>query len=51
MKGGIAVLEIDWPTSGTTQVFGDIPANQALEITEFATEYRKRDYEPIPVPK
>jgi hypothetical protein len=47
----VAVLEIYWPTSGTTQVFRDIPANRAIEITEFATEYRKRDYQPIPLPK
>ena len=32
----IALLQIDWPTSGTTQVFRDIAANQAIEVTEFA---------------
>jgi len=47
----IAVLEVYWPTSGTTQVFRDIPANQGIEITEFASDYRKRDYKPIPLPK
>jgi len=37
----IATLEIYWPTSKTTQVFRDVPVDQAIEITEFATEYRK----------
>ena len=32
----VAVLEIHWPTSGTTQVFRDIAADQAIEVTEFA---------------
>ncbi len=35
----IAVLEIYWPTSGTTQVFRDIAADQAIEITEFEKDY------------
>ncbi len=37
----IAQLEIRWPASATTQIFRDIAANQAIEITEFATAYRK----------
>ena len=44
---GSLLLEIHWPTSGTTQVFHDIAANQAIEVVEFADEYRKRDYRPI----
>src|SRR5271170_6375659 len=36
----IAVLQIDWPTSGTTQVFRDLAVNQAIEVTEFVPEYR-----------
>ena len=36
----IAVLEIHWPTSGTTQVFRDIAADQAIQVTEFADQYR-----------
>ena len=36
----IALVEIYWPTSGTTQVFHDIAANQGLEVTEFAQQYR-----------
>jgi hypothetical protein len=47
----IALLEIHWPTSGTTQVFRDIAPNQAIEVTEFANNYRKLDWKPIPVPK
>jgi hypothetical protein len=47
----VAELEIHWPTSGTTQVFHDIPANQAIEVTEFASDYRKLDCKPIPTPK
>jgi hypothetical protein len=46
----VAVLKIDWPTSGTTQVFRDIPANQMIEITEFESHYRKLKYQPIPLP-
>jgi hypothetical protein len=47
----VALLEIHWPTSGTTQVFRDIAADQAIEITEFANDYRKLDWKPIPAPK
>ncbi len=47
----IALLEINWPTSGTTQTFRDLPANQAIEITEFAKDFRQRKYQAIPLPK
>jgi len=47
----VATLEIHWPTSGTTQVFHDISANQAIEVTEFAKDYRKLNWTPVPVPK
>lgn len=47
----IALLEIYWPTSGTTQTFRDLPANQAIEITEFASGPRKREYRSVPLPK
>jgi hypothetical protein len=30
----IAELTITWPTSETTQTFRDLPADQAIEITE-----------------
>jgi hypothetical protein len=49
--GRVALLEIHWPTSGTTQAFRDIAANQAIELTEFATDYRRLDWKPISVPK
>jgi hypothetical protein len=47
----VARLEIHWPTSGTTQVFHDIAANQAIEVTEFANDYHKLNWKPIPAPK
>jgi hypothetical protein len=46
----LAALEIHWPTSGTTQRFEDVPADQNIEITEFATEYQKLDLSPISLP-
>jgi hypothetical protein len=36
----VALLEIHWPTSDSTQVFHDIAADQVIEVTEFATAYR-----------
>jgi hypothetical protein len=36
----LARLEIFWPTSGTTQVFHDVDADQIIEITEFAEGFR-----------
>lgn len=47
----IATLEIRWPTSETTQVFHDIAADQAIEVTEFAEDYRKLDWKPLPQAK
>jgi hypothetical protein len=47
----VAELEVYWPTSGTTQVFKDLTANQGIEITEFAAQYRTRPYKPITVPR
>jgi hypothetical protein len=44
----IAVLEVYWPTSGTTQIFFDIAANQAIEVTEFAASYRLLNWKAIP---
>jgi hypothetical protein len=46
----VALLEVFWPTSGATQVFHDLAANQALEITEDAEEYQQRSYQPIALP-
>ncbi len=48
--GKVALLEIHWPTSGTTQVFRDIAVNQGVVITEFATDYQTRTWKPIPLP-
>jgi ASPIC and UnbV len=36
----VATLQIDWPTSGTTQVFRDIPINRSIEITELEQNYK-----------
>ena len=47
----VALLEVYWPTSRTTQTFRDLAPNQAIEITEFAANYRKLDWKPIPLPK
>jgi FG-GAP-like repeat/ASPIC and UnbV len=47
----VAVLEVYWPTSDTTQTFRDVRAGQAIEITELATEFRVREYKPVTVPK
>jgi hypothetical protein len=47
----VATLEIYWPTSGTTQVFHDLHVNQAIEITEFANDYRRLNWTPVPLPK
>ena len=49
--GRVATLEVHWPTSGTTQTFRDIPADQAIEVVEFAEDYRKLDWKPIPATK
>ena len=46
----IAVLEIHWPTSGTTQVFRDLGADQAIQVTEFADKFRVLTRKPIPSP-
>ncbi len=47
----VARVEIHWPTSGTTQVFEDIPADRAIEVTEFAESFRPLDWKPIPQPE
>ncbi len=47
----VATLEIHWPTSGTTQVFRDVPVNQAIEITELAESYRTLKWKPLPQPE
>ncbi len=47
----VAVLQIDWPTSGTSQVFRDIAADQIIEVTELAPDYRSIERQSIPLPK
>jgi hypothetical protein len=46
----VALLEVYWPTSGTTQVFRNIAADQAIEVTEFAADYRALGWTPTPAP-
>ena len=45
----VAVLEIHWPASGTTQVFRDIAANQAIEVTELEDHIRTLPRKPIAI--
>ncbi len=47
----VALLEVHWPTSGTTQVFRDIDADQVIEVTELATSLRRLDRKPVPQPE
>jgi hypothetical protein len=47
----VARIEVRWPTSGTTQVFRDIPADQAIEVTEFAESFRPLGWKPLPQPQ
>jgi len=47
----IAELRIDWPTSGTTQVWRDVAVNQMIEITEFGDAYRTLKTRPIALPE
>ena len=47
----VALLEIRWPTSGTTQVFHDLAADQAIEVSEFAESCRPLAWKAIPQPK
>jgi hypothetical protein len=47
----VATLEITWPASGTVQTFHNVPVNRAIEITEFAKEYKVLDRKPVPLPK
>lgn len=47
----VALLEIHWPRSGTTQVFRDIDINQGLVIQEFGKSYQRRNWKPIAVPE
>jgi hypothetical protein len=39
----LAALEIHWPTSGTTQVFRDVAADQRIQVDEFAEDVKQRE--------
>jgi hypothetical protein len=47
----IESLEIFWPTSRTTQAFQNVPIDRAIEITEFAEEYRTLPWKRVPQPR
>lgn len=47
----IDLLEITWPTSGTTQTFRDVACNQSIAVTEFAESFQKLDQRPIKLPE
>jgi hypothetical protein len=47
----VATLRVVWPVSRTEQVFHDIPADRAVEITEGNPDVRKLDWKAIPLPK
>jgi hypothetical protein len=44
-------VEVFWPTSRTTQVFEDVPVDQAVEITEFARAFRALHWTRVPLPR
>jgi hypothetical protein len=44
----VTTLEVYWPTSDTTQVFHDIAADQAIEVTEFAEGYHPLGWRALP---
>ncbi len=47
----LALVEIHWPTSGATQVFRDIAADQSIEVTEFAESYWPLHWKPVRMPE
>jgi hypothetical protein len=47
----VARMKVHWPTSGSTQVLRDIPADQAIEITELADGFRALNWKPLPPPE
>lgn len=47
----IDVLEIHWPSSGTTQVFRNVPVNQVIAVKEFAAAYERLDCPPVEIPR
>jgi hypothetical protein len=47
---GIAALEVYWPAGKTTQVFRDLEADQAVEITEGQATLRRLPSRRVPAP-
>ncbi len=47
----VALMEIHWPASGTTQVFRDLPADQTIAIDELATMWQASRRKPLPQPE
>ena len=47
----IELLQIDWPASGTSQVFRDLAVNQAIQISESMETYQKLDWPPLARPQ
>ncbi len=43
-------LTVSWPTSGTSQTFESIKADQSLEITEGASDFKVVPHKPLPTP-
>jgi hypothetical protein len=46
-RARILDVEVWWPTSNTRQHFSGVDTNQAVEITEFASGYRKLVRHPV----
>lgn len=46
----VALLEIHWPGSKTTQTFHNLAVNQSIQVTEFADDYHTLRQEPISLP-
>ena len=46
-SAGAVSLEIRWPGNSTPQRFASVPKNQAVEIKEFASDFRKIDRRPV----
>ncbi|MBI3862803.1 MAG: CRTAC1 family protein [Planctomycetia bacterium] len=46
----VALIEIHWPASGTTQVVRDVPVGESLRICEFSDVYEVLRHDQIPLP-
>ncbi len=46
----VTELQVTWPTSKTTQTFRDIPADQAIEITEGAAAHQPLPQKKVQIP-